>query len=132
MPESSRARKRVRSRSRDRPAPVERRGSRSRSRYRTRSPRINETDKARIAKFTDELDKALDSRAEFDRFSRREIAITAKLMYLYGIASLGELRNTKARNRSFFVDDLRNQRYEYRDMKMLLEVLTLSLYLHWI
>ena len=47
-------------------------------------------------------------------------------MYLYGIASLGELRNTKARNRSFFVDDLRNQRYEYRDMKMLLEVLTIS------
>ena len=53
-------------------------------------------------------------------------------MYLCGIDSLGELRNTKAWNRPFFVDDLRNQRYEYRDMKMLLGILTLRLYLHLI
>ena len=106
-------------------ADVGRRGSRSRSRYR-RSPRISDSANIRIAKFTDELDAALESRAEFGRFSRREIAITAKLMYLYGIASLGELGNATSKNRPFFADDLWNQRYEYRDMKMLLEVLTSS------
>ena len=66
-----------------------------------RSPRINDTDKMRIDKFAVELDAALGPRAEFGRFSRGEIAITAKLMYLYGIAPSGELRNAKARDRPF-------------------------------
>ena len=97
--------------------------SRPRSRYRRNSPRITDNDKGYIASFAEELVSALGSRTEFDRLSRKEVAVTAKLMYLYGIASLGELRNAKARSRTFFVGDLRKQRYEYRDMKILLEVM---------
>ena len=80
----------------------------------------------RIASFADELGRVLEPIVEFDRFSRGEVAITAKLMYLYGISSLGELRNAKSRGRSFFVGNLRNRRYGYRDVEMLLDVLALS------
>ena len=72
---------------------------RSRSRHRRTSPRAADSEREAIARFTGELDTALESRPEFDRFSRREVALTAKLMFRYGIASLGELKNTKARNR---------------------------------
>ena len=119
--ESSRNRRRHRPNGRgvrsDRPLP------RSRSRYRKNSPRITDNDNGHIASFAEELVSALESRNEFDRLSRKEVAVTAKLMYLYGIASLGELRGAKARSRTFFVGELRNQRYEYRDMKMLLDVM---------
>ena len=62
------------------------------SRHRRTSPRASDSDKDAIARFTDELDAALESRPEFGRFSRREVALTAKLMFRYGIGSLGELK----------------------------------------
>ena len=44
-------------------------------------------------------------------------------MVSYGIISIGELKSAKKRSRDFFVGDLRNRKYEYRDMKMLLGLL---------
>ena len=69
--------------------------SRSRSRHRGRPPKLTDVDVVRIAKFTDEIESALESRPKFDKFPHREFETTARLMYIDGILSIEALGNTK-------------------------------------
>ena len=57
------------------------------------TPQIGEKEKTRIHQLSDEIEAAVESRPEFDRFSQRELEITARLMVSYGITSIEELKD---------------------------------------